>query len=48
MLYNIAAVMGAVLFGYLSERVGRRYAVMLALVLSLVAIPTWVFGHTVL
>jgi SHS family lactate transporter-like MFS transporter len=46
-LYNIAAVLGAILFGLLSERTGRRYAIMIALVLSLIAIPPWAFGHSV-
>ncbi|MEO8735661.1 MAG: MFS transporter [Edaphobacter sp.] len=46
-LYNIAAVIGAVLFGFLSEKIGRRYSIMLALGLALIAIPPWVFGHTI-
>ncbi len=48
MLYNIAAILGALVFGALSERVGRRYSVMLALLLCLVSIPAWAFGTTVL
>jgi MFS transporter, SHS family, lactate transporter len=47
-LYNIAAVLGALFFGFLSQRIGRRYAIMLALVLSLFSIPAWAFGGTVL
>jgi SHS family lactate transporter-like MFS transporter len=47
-LYNIAAILGAMLFGVLSERIGRRYSVMLALVLCLLSIPAWAFGRTVL
>jgi SHS family lactate transporter-like MFS transporter len=46
-LYNIAAIMGALLFGALSERLGRRYSIMLALLLCLVSIPAWAFGTTV-
>ncbi len=47
-LYNIAAILGALLFGALSERIGRRYSIMLALLLCLVSIPAWAFGTTVL
>jgi MFS transporter, SHS family, lactate transporter len=46
-LYNIAAIGGAVIFGHLSEKIGRRYAVMLSLALCLVSIPAWAFGTTV-
>lgn len=43
-LYNIGAIMGALLFGSLSQRVGRRKAIMLALSLALLAMPAWAFG----
>src|SRR6184192_2993012 len=45
-LYNIASVIGAIVFGQLSERLGRRYSILGALTLSLVAIPAWAFGGT--
>jgi SHS family lactate transporter-like MFS transporter len=44
MVYNVAAVVGAVIFGALSQRVGRRKGMMAALALCLVAIPLWAFG----
>jgi MFS transporter, SHS family, lactate transporter len=47
-LYNIAAILGSLLFGFLSEKIGRRYSIILALVASLVSIPAWAFGSTVL
>jgi SHS family lactate transporter-like MFS transporter len=47
-IYNIGAITGAIFFGYTSERIGRRYAIMLALLLSLLAIPAWAFGGSVL
>jgi SHS family lactate transporter-like MFS transporter len=47
-IYNIGAITGAVFFGYISERVGRRRAIMIALVVSLAAIPAWAFGGTIL
>jgi MFS transporter, SHS family, lactate transporter len=42
--YNIAAVLGACTFGYLSERLGRRRAILLALALAMMAIPAWAFS----
>jgi len=45
MLYNVGAVLGAVLFGYLSGRAGRRKSMMVALALSLAVIPLWAFSH---
>lgn len=47
-LYNIGAITGAIFFGHVSERMGRRYAIMSALVLSLLSIPAWAFGRSVL
>jgi MFS transporter, SHS family, lactate transporter len=46
MFYNVGAVTGAVLFGLLSERVGRRYSMLCALALSLLIMPAWAFGGT--
>lgn len=43
-LYNVASVAGAIVFGRLSERLGRRYSILSALTLSLLAIPAWAFG----
>jgi MFS transporter, SHS family, lactate transporter len=43
-LYNIGAVLGAVVFGQFSEGIGRRASMIVALVLSLAAIPFWAFG----
>ena len=43
-LYNIGAITGAIFFGHISEKIARRYAVMAALVLSLLSIPAWAFG----
>jgi SHS family lactate transporter-like MFS transporter len=43
-LYNIGAIFGALLFGHLSQNIGRRNAIMLALGIALLAIPAWAFG----
>lgn len=45
-LFNIGAVMGAIVFGGLSQRVGRRFAMIAALGLSILVIPWWAFGRS--
>ena len=47
-IYNIGAVIGALCIGQLSEKLGRRKAIMLALGISLLSIPAWAFGGSVL
>ncbi len=47
-LYNIGAILGAVFFGQISERIGRRRSIMLALVVALLSIPAWAFGTSLL
>jgi SHS family lactate transporter-like MFS transporter len=42
--YNIGAVIGAVIFGHLSQVAGRRKSMIAALGLCLVIIPLWAFG----
>ena len=46
MLYNIAAVIGAIAFGQLSQSMGRRKGMIVALGLCLAIIPMWAFGRT--
>ena len=46
MFYNVGAVVGAVIFGMLSERIGRRYSMLSALAVALLIIPVWAFGST--
>jgi SHS family lactate transporter-like MFS transporter len=43
-LYNIGAVIGTLIFGHFSEKVGRRRSMICALLLSLAAIPAWAFA----
>ena len=47
-LYNVGAIIGAILFGQFSEHRGRRLAIGAALVLSLAVIPLWAFGASLL
>jgi SHS family lactate transporter-like MFS transporter len=44
-IMNVGAVIGAIIFGHLSQKIGRRYSMMCALTLSLCLIPFWAFGH---
>ncbi len=44
MFYNLGAIVGAIIFGLLSERVGRRYSMLTALAVALAIIPAWAFG----
>jgi MFS transporter, SHS family, lactate transporter len=45
-IYNVGAVLGAVLFGLLSQAVGRRKGMTAALGLALLMIPLWAFGSS--
>jgi SHS family lactate transporter-like MFS transporter len=46
MFYNVGALLGAIWFGWFSERIGRRYSMLCALGLSLLVMPAWAFGGT--
>jgi MFS transporter, SHS family, lactate transporter len=46
MIYNVGAVVGAILFGLLSQAVGRRKGMLAALALSLLVIPLWAFSSS--
>lgn len=43
-LYNVGALVGAVIFGHFSQVAGRRKSMIGALLLSLAVIPLWAFG----
>lgn len=47
-LYNVGAVIGAVIFGQLSQHIGRRYSMIAALSLSLCVMPFWAFGSSLM
>jgi SHS family lactate transporter-like MFS transporter len=46
-VYNIGALMGGVLFGTLSERIGRRRTIVIAALLAIPVIPLWAYSHTI-
>lgn len=41
---NFGAIAGGILFGHFSDRMGRRKAIIGALILGIVAIPAWAFA----
>jgi len=46
-IYNVGALLGGILFGTLSERIGRRRAIVIAALLAIPVIPLWAYSHTV-
>jgi SHS family lactate transporter-like MFS transporter len=45
-VYNLGALAGGILFGGISERLGRRRAIALAALLALPLIPLWAYAST--
>lgn len=45
-LYNFGAGLGAIVFGRLSDRLGRKHAIYCAMSLCLLAMPAWAFGRS--
>lgn len=45
-LYNVGALAGGMVFGMLSERIGRKRAIILAALLALPAIPLYALAHS--
>jgi len=46
MLAGIGAILGGLVFGYYSDRTGRRRAMMTAMVFGLMVVPFWIAGHS--
>ena len=45
-LYNLGALLGGILFGSWSERIGRRRAIVIAALLAIPVIPLWAYSRT--
>lgn len=45
-IYGIAQIAGGFVFGMLSEKWGRKRAIIAAALLSILAIPLWAYGHS--
>ena len=43
-IYNVGALLGGIIFGAWSERIGRRKAIVIASLLSIPCIPLWAYG----
>jgi len=44
---NIGAIVGGMLFGAFSQRIGRRMAIVVAAILGICMIPLWAFSPTI-
>jgi len=44
-LASFGAIVGGIVFGAFSQRIGRRYAIALAAVLGALVVPVWAFNH---
>jgi len=45
-IFNLGALLGGILFGTWSERIGRRRAIVIAAMLSIPVIPLWAYSHS--
>jgi SHS family lactate transporter-like MFS transporter len=43
---NIGAICGGLFFGFISEKIGRRRAIMISALIALPVLPFWAFGST--
>jgi MFS transporter, SHS family, lactate transporter len=46
LIYNVGAMAGGIVFGFLSQKIGRRYAIAAACLLSLLVVYFWSHGTT--
>jgi len=46
-IYNVGALLGGIVFGTYSERIGRRRAIVIAALLSIPVIPLWAYARSV-
>lgn len=46
MIFSVGAIVGGIFFGYLSQKIGRRNAIIAACIVSLIALWPWSHGTT--
>ena len=46
-VYNLGALLGGIVFGTWSEKIGRRRAIVIAAMMTIPVIPLWAYSHTV-
>jgi SHS family lactate transporter-like MFS transporter len=46
-IYNLGALLGGVIFGSWSEKIGRRKAIVIAALCAIPCIPPWAYAHSV-
>ncbi len=44
---SLGAIAGGIFFGWISQRIGRRLAIVISAALGIALIPLWVFSHTI-
>ena len=47
MVANVGAIIGGIVFGHFSDRLGRRKMIITALILAIAMIPLWAFAPTI-
>jgi MFS transporter, SHS family, lactate transporter len=47
-IYNVGAIIGAIVFGQFSDRLGRRRTMITAMTMALLVIPLWAFGGSII
>jgi SHS family lactate transporter-like MFS transporter len=47
LIMNVGAIIGALVFGLLSERIGRRRSIILAALLAVPVLPLWAFSQSI-
>jgi MFS transporter, SHS family, lactate transporter len=45
-IYNLGAIAGGLIFGEFSDRMGRRRAMLTAVVLAILMVPLWAYAHS--
>jgi len=45
-IYNVGALLGGLVFGYLSDRIGRRRAMVAAVLCGLLIVPIWIYPRS--